>query len=293
MALTDKTNRVILIVVWVVLVLAIILPLVATRFEEHKVTLSTNPIKPLRFAGEIVFFISMLLMVSLVVLFFYVDGLRNKVDTIEWAARLRRIALIIPWLTIILLALIGIKFVIVLYYHSGHFIYNSIELSLIGLLVGYLLLYSWGMAQYCRTKPLSTIAATCLLEQHEKFVKARDLDKAYSTLLKACEMNLDGVWLWCRLAIFCEHTRKNSAEADDYMAKANELITTKANNIGDKACYLDYLGLLNYVRGECNKGLEYIKQAIDIEPKPFRIKTYEDLLLDLKARQQSSINNIS
>jgi tetratricopeptide (TPR) repeat protein len=286
MTLNDNTKRIIFIALAIIFLSSIILPLVATRFEEQKTTLSTGTIKSLWWAGKIIFFISMPLMVFWVALFFYADRLRSRMDTTELAARMKIVASIIPWLTIVLLVLSEAKFVIILYRGSDHLVFTSIEFLLLGLCLGYSLFYSWPLAQYCRKQPLCNIVAACFLEQHEKFVKARDLDKAYSTLLKACEMNLDGVWLWCRLAIFCEHTRKNSTEADNYMAKAEELITTtKANNAGDKACYLGYLGLINYVRGERDKGLEYIKQAINIDSKPYLIKLYEDLLSNSKNTQ--------
>jgi len=232
----------------------------------------------------------MLLMVFLVTLLFYEDWLRRRIDTIERAYRMRIVVSIIFWLTIVFLVLIGARFVVILYRGSDHLISTSIRFLLLGLCFGFLLLYSWKSLLYFRKRPLCNIVAACLIEQHDKFVKASNLDKAYSALVKACEAAPDGVWLWCRLALFCERTRKNSAEADKYMARADELITTKANSIGDKACYLDYLGLINYVRGEHDTGLEYIKQAIDIEPKPYRIKLYEELLSDSKGAQSGTTN---
>ncbi len=292
MALTDKTKRAILIVVWAAIVLSIILSFVEARFEEQKAALSISSIKSLRLAGTIVLFITMPLLVSLVALFFYSDRLRNKVDGIESAARLRRIALIIPWLTIILLALIGIKFVIVLYYRSDHLIYDSIQFLLIGLPIVYLLLYSWTMAEYCRIKPLHTIVAACLCEQSGKFIHTRDFDRAYAALVKASETAPEEVELWCRLAFFCEMIRKDTAEADKFMAKAEELITSKkATRDSEKACYLNYLGTILYERGDYQKGLEYIKQSIDIEPRPGRISSYEKKLSESRDKQQDPSNN--
>jgi tetratricopeptide (TPR) repeat protein len=287
--MNDNTRRIVLVVLAVILLSSIILSLVTARFEEQKATLSTGTIESLWWAGKIVFFISMPLMVSLVALFFYADWLRSRVDTIELAARMRVVVSVTWWAIIALLVLLGVEFLIDLYRGSHRIIFAAIQFLFLSLCLGFLLLDSWAMLSYFRTHTLRNVVAVCLLEQHDKSVKANNFDKAYSALLKACETDPDGVWLFCRLAIFCERTRKNSTEADTYMAKANELITTtKANNIGDKACYLDYLGLINYVRGEHDKGLTYIKQAIDIEPKPYRIKTYEELLSDSKNTQSNT-----
>jgi tetratricopeptide (TPR) repeat protein len=286
MTLSDKTKRIILIVVWAAIVLSIILSLVEARFEEQKAALSTNSIKSLRLAGTIVLFITMPLLVSLAVLLFYADHLRSKVDTIELAARMRIVVSIAWWVIIALLVLLGVEFLITLYNGSHRIVFAMIQFLLLSLCLGFLLLDSWATLGYFSTHTLHDVVVACLLDQQEKYVKTSDFDKAYSALLKACETDPNGIWLWCRLALFCQITRKYSAEADNYMAKAGELITTtKANNIGDKACYFDYLGLINYVRGEHDKGLTYIKQAIDIEPKPYRIKTYEELLLDSKSTQ--------
>jgi tetratricopeptide (TPR) repeat protein len=295
MELNDKTKTIIFILFAAILVLSIILPLAAKKFEEQKAALSNDTLKTLWWTGKILHLASLPLWAFLLVLLFYIDWLRSKVNTIELAARFKIVASSILWLTIVLLVLIVIRFILILYYRSDYLVATSIKFLLLSLFLGFsLLFYSWPMAKFCRTQSLSNIVVACLREQHEKFVKANKFDEAYSTLLKACETDPAGIWLWCKLALFCEQKRKNSAEADKYMAKAEELVTTiKANNVSDKACYLDYLGLVNYVRGECDKGLEYIKQAIDIEPKPFRTKTYEGLLLDWKARQQNPNNNIS
>jgi hypothetical protein len=254
MALNDKTKKIILIVVWAAIVLSIILSFAETRFKEQKTALAAHPIKSLRLAGNIEFLITIPLVISLIALAFYSDHLRNKVDTIKLAGRLRTTVLIIPWIIITLLILTVIRFILTLHYHSDHLVLTSVKFLLLCLCMGFLLLYSWPIAQYCRKKPLHIIVTACLLEQHDKFFKANKFDKAYFVLLKACETEPEDFLLWCKLALFCERTRKNSAEADKYMAKANELImTTKANDIRNKACYLDYLGLINYVRGEHDK----------------------------------------
>ena len=141
---------------------------------------------------------------------------------------------------------------------------------------------------YCK-QPFCNIAAAGLLEKHTKFLTAHDFDKAYDVLVKACETAPDGTELWCRLALFCEVFRKDTTETDKWMAKARELISTKkANSDSDNACYLNYLGTIIYERGEYDKGLEYMKQSIDIEPRPGRINIYEKKLSEFKDKQQNA-----
>jgi tetratricopeptide (TPR) repeat protein len=292
MNMTDNTRRIVFVVLAVILLSSIILSLVTARIEEQKATLSTGTIKALWWAGKIVFFISIPLMVSLVALFFYADRLRSRMDTTELAARMKIVASIIPWLTIILLIIIEARFFIILYRGSDHLVFTSINFLLLSLCLGISLFYSWPVAQYCRKQPLCNIVAACLLEQHSKFVNARDLDKAYVALVKACETAPDELELWCRLAFFCEMIRKDTAEADKFMAKAEELITSKkATRDSEKACYLNYLGAILYERGDYQKGLEYIKQSIDIEPRPGRISSYEKKLSESRDKQQGPSNN--
>jgi|GEM_PF-1997763 len=287
--MTDNTKRIVLVVLAVIILSSIILPLVAAKFEEQKTELSAGTIKALWGTIRITRLLTTITVILWLASVLYSDWIRNRIDSIQHVARMKIIASVIWWSTIIILFLLAMKFLLVLYCGSHNIIFASIRYALISLLFVCYLPYTWDTFRYFRTQPACNIIAASFFERYEKYIKANDFDKAYSALLKACEMNPDRIVLWGKLAFFCERTRKNSAEADKYMAKAGELITTtKANNIGDKACYLDYLGLINYVRGEHNKGLTYIKQAIDIEPKPYRIKGYEGLLLKSKSAQSGT-----
>lgn len=286
MRINDNTRRIILLVLAVIILSSIILPLVAAKFEEQKAELSAGTIKALWGAIRITRLLTTITVILWLALVLYSDWIRNRIDSIQHVARMKIIASVIWWSTIIILFLLAMKFLLVLYCGSHNIIFASIRYVLISLLFVCYLPYTWDTFRYFRTQPACNIIAASFVERHDKYIKKKDFNGAYSALLKACETTPDKIWLWCRLAIFCEHTRKNSTEADNYMAKAEELITTtKANNAGDKACYLGYLGLINYVRGERDKGLEYIKQAINIDSKPYLIKLYEDLLSNSKNTQ--------
>jgi tetratricopeptide (TPR) repeat protein len=286
MNMTDNTKRIVFVALAAILVLSIILPLATARFNDAKSGLDQQHSKYLWLAINITRLLIIITVVLWLALVLYSDWIRSRIDSIQCVARMKIIASVIWWSTVIILILLAIKFSLVLYRGSHNIIFTSVKYALMSLLLVWFLPYAWNTFRYFRTQPACNIIAASFVERHDKYVKKSDFDKAYSALLKACETNPDSVWFWCKLALFCEHTRKNSAEADKYMAKAEELITTtKATNISDKAYYLDYLGLINYLRGEHDKGLTYIKQAIDIEPKPFRIKTYEELLSDSKSAQ--------
>jgi Tfp pilus assembly protein PilF len=193
------------------------------------------------------------------------------------------------WATVLVLALALVKVFIIFYYNSGKSAFNLITLSLIVFLLVHTLITSQAELRYCRKQPLCNIAAAGLLERYTKFLNERDFDKSYNALVKACETAPDETFLWCTLASFCEFIRNNATESDKYMAKAEELILTKkANSNSDKACYFNFLGGILYGRGEYEKGLEYMKQSIDIEPNPRRVKTYEEKLSEFKAKQQNT-----
>ncbi len=286
MNITDNTKRIVLVVLAAILVLSIILPLVAARFNDANSIVDPQHSKYLLWAINITRLLTTITVVLWLILSLYSDWIRSRIDSIQRVARMKIVASVIWWSTIVILILLAMKFSLVLYRGSHNIIFASIRYAFISLLFVCFLPYAWSTFRYFHTQPTCKIIAASFVERYERYVKTSDFDKAYSALFKACETNPDSIWFWCRLALFCERTRKNSAEADSYMAKAGELITTnKVNNVRDKACYLDYLGLIKYLRGEHDKGLEYIKQAIDIEPKPFRVKTYEGLLLDSKSMQ--------
>jgi tetratricopeptide (TPR) repeat protein len=286
MNMAGNTKRVVFAAIAAILVLSIILPLVTARFNDTKGSIDQQHSKYLWLAINITRLITTITLILLLVLDFYSNWLRSRIDSIERAARMKIVASVILWSTILILILFAMEFLMVLYRGS---VFASIKYVLIILLFVFILPDTWRSFRYFRTQPACNIIAASVVERYEKYVKASDFDKAYFELLKACEMNPDSVVLWGKLAFFCEHTRKNSAQADKYMAKMEELITTtKTTNISDKACYLDFLGLIYYTRGEHDKGLGYIKQAIDIEPKPYRIKGYEGLLLKSKSAQSDT-----
>jgi tetratricopeptide (TPR) repeat protein len=292
MALNDNTKRIIFVALAAILLLSIILPLVATRFENEKGGFGHRHNEALLWILIIIRPISVITTVFWLALFFYKDWLRGRIDTIERASRMRIVVSVLWWLTITMLALPGIRFFIVSYRGSDRLVFASIEFVLLSLCLGYILLTSWPEWRYFRTQPLCNIVAAYLLEQHSKFAHARNFDKAYAVLIKASEIAPDELELWCRSAFFCEMIRKDRAEADKFMAKAEELITSKkATRDSEKACYLNYLGTILYGRGDYQKGLEHIKQSIDIEPRPGRISSYEKKLSESRDKQQGPSNN--
>lgn len=284
MIVNDNIKRILFVVFAVVLPLTIILP-----FLLPGSGIEPRDNRALSWASRIIHFLTSPMVLLWLLLFFYEDWLRKRIDTIERAARWRIVVSVIWWLTIALLVLVGTKFFVVVYRGSEKFVFALINFILLSFFVGFCLLYSWKAFQYCCTHSLRNIAAACLLGQHTKFLRAKEFDKAYAALVKACEIAPDGILLWCGLAFFCETFRKNTVEADRYMARAAELLTTKkSSSNSDKACYLDYLGSILYERGEYDKGLEYMKQSIDIEPTPGRISSYEKKLAESRDKRRET-----
>lgn len=238
---------------------------------------------------KIAHILELLTFVLWMMLFWYKCRLRDKLETIEHAIKIRKITYIVWWITILLLALVVMRVFTVLYHDSGKLDFALIILAIMVLFLVYAFVTTWSELKYYREQPLCKIAAAGLLEKHTKFLHAHDFNKAHDSLLKACETVPDETWLWCRLASFCELFRKNITETDKYMLKAKELISTKRANSGsDKACYLNYLGLITYSRGEYEKGLEYMKQSIDIEPRPGRISMYDEKFSEFKNKQKNA-----
>lgn len=219
----------------------------------------------------------------------YKGRLRKKLETIKHAIQMRKIVYVFWWFTVLILVLAAVRFFAIFYHGSDKLVFNLITLSLIVFLLVHTLVTSRAELRYCLEQPLCNIAAAGLLEKGNKFLHTHDFDKAHDAFLKACETAPEGIFLWCQLAYFCELFRNNTTESDNYMAKAKELISTKkAKSNSDKACYLNYLGMILYKRGEYDKGLEYMKQSIDIEPRQGRISMYEEKLSEFKAKQQNT-----
>lgn len=284
--LSDKTKRVILSVIAAIAVLSVILPFIITRFETQRASVSTDTIKTFGVVKGVVIIISTLLLIPFVILTFYENWLRNRVDTIEKVLRAKKIVSVMFWIIFALFVFQVTEFLIILCYGSHRIIRNSIAHTVFCIGFGYFLLMYWKALKYFQTQPLDKILVGCLLNQCDKFIKRKKFDKAHSAIVKACETFPEEVVLQCKLAFFCERHLQNTAEADKYMAKAEELITTtRANNVSNRAIYFDYLGLINYTRGEYEKGLEFIKKAIDIELKPFRVQLYEAMLAESKKVQ--------
>lgn len=209
----------------------------------------------------------------------YKDRLRKKLETIEHTGRTRKVVFAFWWTTILVLALVAVEVFTVLYHNPDKSVFDLIILSLLVFFLVFALVTSWAERRYFRKQPLCNIAAAGLLEKHNKFLDEQDFDNAYNALVKACETASEETFLWCTLAFFCERFRKNTEETDRFMTKAGELITTKkSKSDSDKACYFEYLGLISCLRKDLQKGLDLLKQANDIEPKPERIKLYEQLL---------------
>jgi tetratricopeptide (TPR) repeat protein len=290
--MNDNTRRIVLVVLTVIILSSIILPLVAAKFEEAKGIVNLQHSKTLWLSLIIIRFLIMFIMILWLVCTFYNDWMRERLDRIEQAARMKIVVSVFWWLTITLLVLLGLEFLIILYRGSHRIVFASIESVLLIILVSCFLPFAWDNLQYFRKRPLCNIVAACLREQSGKFLHTHDFDKAYAALIKASEISPDETELWCRLAFFCELIRKDTTEADKFIAKAGELITTKKDgDSSDKACYLNYLGTILYGRGECEKGLEYVKQSIDIGPNPGRINSYEKMLSEWREKQKEQGSN--
>ncbi|MFZ0033753.1 MAG: hypothetical protein WAK60_02030 [Sedimentisphaerales bacterium] len=222
-------------------------------------------------------------------LFCYKDRMRKKLETIEHASRMKKVVFAFWWTTILVLAPFAVEVFTTFYHNPDKSVFDLIILSLLVFFIVFAVVTSRAELRYFRKQPLCNIAAAGLLEKYTKFLNERDFDKSYNALVKACETAPDETFLWCTLASFCEFICNNATESDKYMAKAEELILTKkANSNGDKACYFNFLGGILYGRGEYEKGLEYMKQSIDIEPNPRRVKTYEEKLSEFKTKQQNT-----
>lgn len=222
-------------------------------------------------------------------LWWYKTQCRKELGTIEQAGRMKKVADAFWWAVIFALAMSAVRIFTILCRNPSKSVIGLIILSVIVFLLVHTLVTSRAELRYINKQPLYKIAAAGLLERHTKFLNEQEFDKSYNALVKACEIAPEETFLWCHLAHFCELFRHNTIESDKYMAKAEELILTKkANSTSDRACYFNYLGDILYERGECEKGLEYMKQSIDLGPNPGRIKTYEEKLSEFKAKQQNT-----
>ena len=143
MTLNDNTKRTIFAVLVAILLLSIILPLVTARFEEAKDIVNLQYSKTLWLALIIIRFLIMVIMILWLVLIFYSDWKRKRIDRIEKVARMKNIISVIWWLNITILILLATEFLIVLYRGSYRIVFASIELVLLIILFSCFLPVTW------------------------------------------------------------------------------------------------------------------------------------------------------
>jgi len=221
----------------------------------------------------------------------YKDWLRRNLETVTftYAIQMKKVVNAVWWAMVLALAMSAVRIFTILNRYSDKSVFSLVTALPLSFWLMYELVSLRAERRYYRKQPPCNIVAAGFLKKHDKFLDEQDFDKAYDALIKACETAPEGTYLWCRLAYFCEKFRKNTEETDRYMAKAGELITTKKSKSDtDRACYFEYLGLINCLRKDLQKGLDFLKQANDIEPKPERIKLYEQLLSESRDEQSST-----
>ncbi|MDD5064271.1 MAG: hypothetical protein PHQ35_05880 [Phycisphaerae bacterium] len=219
----------------------------------------------------------------------YKDWLRRHLEIVTYAVWMKKVVFALWWAVVFALAMSAVRIFFIFNHYSDKFVFHLVTMLPLSFWLVYELMTLRAERRYYHKQPLCNIVAAGLLERGNEFLNAHDFDKAHDAFLKACETAPEGIFLWCQLAHFCELFRNNTTETDKYMAKAEELISAeKANSDSDKACYFNFLGMILYERGEYEKGLEYMKQSIDLRPNPGRIKSYEEKLSEFKAKQQNT-----
>ncbi len=268
-----------LIALSLILLLAGLLSLIYTFYLYEQAEAQHLTIGAFWWFEKITGVIRLLTFASWVALLCYKDRLRKKLEIIKNAHRMSKVVFAVWWTTIFALTLVVVEVFTVCFHNSDKFVFSLIILSILIFLLVHTLMTSWAEWRYFRKQPLCNIIAAGLLEKHNQFLHEQDFDNAFNALVKACETVPEKTYLWCKLAFFCEEFRRDKAESDKYMTRAKESISAeKAKRDSDKACYFEYLGLINCLRKELQKGLDFLKQANDIEPDPRRIKLYERLL---------------
>ncbi len=135
---------------------------------------------------------------------------------------------------------------------------------------------------FFRTNKPSVIVTAFQLQQHKDFAKAGQKQKAFDSLLKACQQSPDSFVLWSALAHYAIVTNQDENKVDEYLEKAKDLLNS-ADNPDKKeiADYEYYLSLISFFHQKYELGLEHLKHSIELNPDQSRIELYKKILNEI------------
>jgi hypothetical protein len=124
------------------------------------------------------------------------------------------------------------------------------------------ILTGWRMNQY--------------MQEQSSLLQERKFDDAYQYALNIAQLQPDSVFLWCNLASISEHFMNTPDKSDQHLLKAKEILDAcKQPTDWDKAVFECYCGFIQQHRGNFQQGLEHMKKAYDLDPRPYRKKEYD------------------
>ena len=127
------------------------------------------------------------------------------------------------------------------------------------------------------------------MREHFSLLKERKYDEAYQYLQKASEISPDSICIWCTLALFSEQFLKSLDQADQYLAKAKQVLDSSASpSLKDQAVFEHYTGTILQYRCRLQEGLEHMKRAYELDPTPYRKKEYESALKKTQEAQDKT-----
>jgi tetratricopeptide (TPR) repeat protein len=128
-----------------------------------------------------------------------------------------------------------------------------------------------------------TILTNWYIKENFSLVKKEKYNEAYQYLQKASGISPDSVFIWCALAYFSELFLKTPDQADQYLAKAKQVLGSFGQPTDkDKAILEHYTGTILRYRGRLQEGLEHLKKAYDLDPTPYRKKEYDSALKEVQ-----------
>lgn len=155
---------------------------------------------------------------------------------------------------------------------------DIISLLLLGFILVLTICYRKTLWYYL-TKKDRTVFADWYMKKYFAMEKNKDnIEQAYEYLHKASEYKSDSVFILSMMAEFNERYFRKSRLADEYLAKAQQVLNISNKPPKIKALLASVSGDILMSRNNIDEGLAHLKTACEIDPSNTNIEHYEEAL---------------
>jgi len=149
--------------------------------------------------------------------------------------------------------------------------------------------FCWRYFWYYLRNDKDTILAGWYIKRYYGLNKRGKYGKSYRCLQKASEIKPDALQIWFLLANFVQLVLHNTEQADQYLAKAQEILDSKPIESPREIAAVEfYFGHISQCRGDHKTAVKHMKKAYELDPTRYRKKIYKEALALAEAESTSA-----